>query len=110
MNLKHYYRDVAAIEESIEEPFVMVVSLETKNGGKAGVMTEVSRETAARLVVEKRARLAMPDEVEQMRADQELERQLRELGELEERVRIARAAEAELDRLKESIAEAYKRV
>ncbi len=110
MNLKHYYRDVAAIEESIEEPFPMVVSLETSTGGKAGVMTEVSRATAARLLVEKRARLATPEGTEQLRAEQELERQLRELGELEEKVRIARYAEAELDRLKESIAEAYKRV
>ncbi|MCL5744213.1 MAG: hypothetical protein M1541_09860 [Acidobacteria bacterium] len=47
---------------SLREPVVVVVSLETPDGGKAGVRTEVSRQTAAKMLVEGRARLASEQE------------------------------------------------
>jgi hypothetical protein len=35
MTLKEYYRAVDAILATIEEPFVVVISLQTPNGGRA---------------------------------------------------------------------------
>ncbi len=46
----------------------MVISKATPDGGKAGVRTEVSRGTAAKLVVEGKARLASKEEGEAYRA------------------------------------------
>ena len=40
------------------DSFPLVVSLETSDGGKAGTITEVTREQAAKLIVENCARLA----------------------------------------------------
>jgi len=62
MDLQVYYKKIRALEESLKDPSVVVVSLETPDGGRAGVRTEVSRRTAARMVVEGGARLAAPEE------------------------------------------------
>ena len=43
-------------------PYVVVISLETPEGGKPGRATEVSRASAAQLIVEGKARLAGADE------------------------------------------------
>jgi hypothetical protein len=40
------------MEKSIEAPFVIVVSRKTRNGGRRGVKTEVSRAVAARMIVD----------------------------------------------------------
>ena len=45
---------------------MVVISLETPDGGKAGVPTEVSRRNAARLIVEGWAELANADEIGQL--------------------------------------------
>jgi hypothetical protein len=58
MDVKQYYRKLREIEASINDPFVFVSSLETADGGKPGVIAEVSREHAAKLIAEGRARLA----------------------------------------------------
>ncbi len=62
MDVRIYFQKVRQIEASIIKPHTVVMSLETPDGGKAGVMTEVSRMTAARLVAENKARLATEEE------------------------------------------------
>ena len=62
MDLRVFYQKIRQLEQEIEEPHVVVVSLETPDGGKPGVKTEVTRENAARMVVEGRARLASSSE------------------------------------------------
>lgn len=62
MNLKDYYAKVREVEESLGEGDVLVCSLATPDGGRAGVLTMVSRRTAARLVVEGKARAASAEE------------------------------------------------
>ncbi|MCW5981897.1 MAG: hypothetical protein KIT09_27680 [Bryobacteraceae bacterium] len=62
MDLRAYYRKIRQIEEGLEESDVVVVSNETPDGGKAGVLSEASRGIAARLLVEGRARLATAEE------------------------------------------------
>jgi len=100
MNLKDYYRDVTAQEAAIEEPFVLVISLPTPNGGRAGVVSEVNRPTAARLIVDKQARLASAEEVEKLRSEREEKQRIADLAALQERVRMTRLAEDELRALR----------
>ncbi len=62
MDVRIYFQKVRQIEASITKPHTLVMSLETPDGGKPGVMTEVSRFMAARLVAENKARLATEEE------------------------------------------------
>lgn len=103
MNLRDYYREITAQEASIEEPFALVISLQTPNGGRAGVVSEVNRVTAAKLIVDRQARLATPEEVKKLRDDQEEKRRQKDLASLQERVRMTRLAEDELRALKKAL-------
>lgn len=62
MDLRQYYAAVRLIEDQIAESDVLIVSEATSDGGKAGVLSEVSRHAGARLVVEQKARLATAEE------------------------------------------------
>lgn len=64
MDLKLFYQKMRRIEQEITTPHVVMVSLETPDGGKPGVQTEVGRESAAKLIVEGRSRLATPEEAD----------------------------------------------
>ena len=56
MHLQAYYQNIREMEDSLPEEWVQVVSLETADGGRAGVVTEVARRAAARLIVDGKAR------------------------------------------------------
>ena len=62
MDVKQYYRRLREIENAITENYPVVVSLETADGGRAGVLSEVPRGIAAKMILEGRA--ALPSEVE----------------------------------------------
>ena len=62
MDLRAYYRKVREVESSLPQAFVILVSRETPDGGKAGVMSEVSRLSAAKQVAEGRASVATEEE------------------------------------------------
>jgi hypothetical protein len=62
MDIRVYFQKIREIEAGIEGPYVVVISLETPEGGKAGCMTEVNRASAARLIVDAKVRLASTDE------------------------------------------------
>jgi hypothetical protein len=62
MDLRAFYQKIRICEQEIREPHVVVVSLETGDGGKPGVKTEVSRAAAAKMIVEGKARIADKDE------------------------------------------------
>ncbi|HEY7338466.1 MAG TPA: hypothetical protein VH639_26505 [Bryobacteraceae bacterium] len=68
MDLKVYYRKIREIEAGIAEPFVVVVSKATEEGGKAGVKSEVPRRIAAKMIAEETAGLATPEEAAEFRA------------------------------------------
>jgi hypothetical protein len=74
MNLRDFYANVRNTLATIEDPFVVLVSKTTTDGGKAGVMTLVKRETAARLIVEDRARLATDEESTSYFSDEKAKR------------------------------------
>jgi|GEM_PF-383542 len=54
MDVRQYYRKLREIESGITEPYLLVTSLETSDGGKPGIISEVSREDAAKLIIEGR--------------------------------------------------------
>ena len=54
MDLRIYFQKMRAIENEIAEPFVIVSSLDTPDGGRAGRLTEVARGVAAQLLVDAR--------------------------------------------------------
>jgi hypothetical protein len=58
MDLKIYYQKIREVERQIEGDDAVVISLETSDGGRSGVATEVPKRLAAKMVVEGRARLA----------------------------------------------------
>jgi len=62
MDLQIYYKKIRELEESLKDPSVVVVSLETPDGGRAGVRTEVPRRIAAKMLVEGAVRLATAEE------------------------------------------------
>jgi hypothetical protein len=73
MDLRVYYQKLRKIEAELTEPFVVIVSRATQDGGKAGVKTDVPRSVAAKMLTEERADLASPEESAQFRGDVERE-------------------------------------
>jgi nicotinic acid mononucleotide adenylyltransferase len=103
MNLKDYYREIDAVLATIESNFVLVASLPTPNGGRAGVVSEVNRTTAAKMIVERSARLMTPEEVAALQTKQVEAQRQRDLADLQDRVRMTRLAEEELVALKKAM-------
>ena len=68
MDLRVFYTKIREATELIPGEFAVLVSRETPDGGKPGVMSEASKAIAARMLVEGRARLATPGEVETFRS------------------------------------------
>jgi hypothetical protein len=62
MDIRVYFQKVREAEKAIQDAYVVVVSLETPEGGKPGTMTEVSRASAAQLIVDSKGRLASAEE------------------------------------------------
>jgi hypothetical protein len=69
-----YWQKVHAVEATIAQtdvdsrhPSVVIISRATAQGGKAGVLKEADRRTAARLIVEGLADLATPQQAAEFR-------------------------------------------
>jgi hypothetical protein len=67
MDLRKYYRDIGEAMKQMTEKEVVICSLETPDGGRAGLWSEVPKEIAAKLVVERRARAADEEETAEYR-------------------------------------------
>jgi hypothetical protein len=59
--LRSYYQKIRQLEESLLEPFVVLESHETPDGGKEGLLTEVPKRLAAKMIADGRGRLASED-------------------------------------------------
>lgn len=102
MDLRIFYQKMRQVEAGISEPHVVVASLETPDGGKAGQLTEVARESAARLLVEGRARLATADEANGYREAQAAKKQAADAA-LASRTPVTLIGEPELKALKAAL-------
>lgn len=67
MDLRAYYKKVREAEASLREEHVVVVSIATAEGGKAGVRTETPRLVAAKLIALGSARPATEEESAEFR-------------------------------------------
>ena len=102
MDVKVFYQKLRKIEQGIADEHVVLVSHETPDGGQAGLKTEVSREVAARMIAEGRARLAELDESTEYRertaeAQREAERRA-----AAERVQVKVIAHADIHPVKKA--------
>ena len=95
-----FYQKIRKLQEEIPTPHPVVVSHDTPDGGKAGRKTEVTRENAARLVVEGRARLATPEETAEYQS--QLEKAHRQVEEQ------TLASQEQLNSLRDSVLKALK--
>jgi hypothetical protein len=100
MDLRAFYQKLRQTEASIGEAHVVVVSLETPDGGRVGVRTEVPRALAARMVVENRARLATPEESAELREQAAEAKRQAEQAAAASKIQIAVVSESELKMLK----------
>lgn len=62
MDVRKYFRKIKELQAELGPADVIVCSLDTHDGGRAGVLTEVSPRVAGELIVNQRARLATPEE------------------------------------------------
>jgi len=62
VDLRLYYSKIREVESTLDTPYVVVVSMATSDGGKAGVLTETTRHQAAKQIAEGKARPATEDE------------------------------------------------
>ncbi len=100
MDLKVYYRKVREVEEATAEPEVVIVSLDTADGGLGGVRTEVRRKVAARLIVEGKARLARPEEAAEFREQAREAKRVAEQQAAAARMQVTVVSEADLRMLR----------
>lgn len=100
MDLRVYYQKVRQVEAGLTERDVVVVSHETAEGGRAGVRSEVSKRTAAQMVVSGRARLATAEEAAEFRQEAEAARQAIEQQRAASRVQFTVVSEADLRSLR----------
>jgi hypothetical protein len=69
MDMRAYYKRLREAEGQLTGAEFVMVSLATSEGGRAGVLTEVPRTVAARLLAEGRAELATEDAALQFREE-----------------------------------------
>ena len=89
VDLRQYFRKIREIEASLAEEYPILNSLETPDGGRAGVVSEVPRFVAAKMIVEGRAAIATEAEREQYRQEQMAAKAAAEKAELAKRVQVA---------------------
>jgi len=70
MDLRLYYQKIREASSKIADAFPVVVSKETADGGKDGILNEVTRAIAAKMLVEGLARLASAEESAALRQEQ----------------------------------------
>ena len=98
MDVKQYYRKIREVESAIVDTYPLVVSLETADGGKAGLVSEVPRALAAKMIVESRAILANDDDRVRYADAQTAAKKAAEKAELASRLQVAIIADPDLHR------------
>jgi hypothetical protein len=100
MDLKLYYQKIRDLEQDLKAVYAVVVSLETPDGGTAGLKTEVSARAAAMMIVDGRARVASSEEDREFQ-EQKLEaKRVADHIEASKRMQITVVSESDLRALK----------
>ena len=88
MDLRQYFRKIREVEANMPDPHVFVTSLETPDGGRAGVVTEVPRDVAAKMITEGRAQLSTKAERDQFLETQKAARAAAQRAELAQKLQV----------------------
>ena len=96
MDVKQYFRKLREVENSFIDSYPVVISLETSDGGKAGLISEMSRPVAAKMIVEGRAVVATEEQKAFYYEQQEAAKRAAEKAEFAKRVQVAIIADPEL--------------
>lgn len=96
MDVKQYFRRLRETEANISETYPLVMSLETEDGGKAGLITEVPRHIAAKMIVEGRAVLANEEEKAKYREQQAVAQRASEKEQMARRLQVAILSDTDL--------------
>lgn len=99
MDLKAYYTKVRLTAATYTEKDVVIVSLATGDGGKAGVYTEVPKDVAATMVVEGTAQVVSAEQAAAFRQAHANEKQRLEREREAMRVPMTVITTADLNRL-----------
>lgn len=62
MEVRSYFQRIRSVEESLPGAHVVVASLATADGGREGRLLELTRSLAAKMIVDKKARIATDEE------------------------------------------------
>ena len=100
MDLRQYYQKIREKQASFKDAYPIVVSLETGDGGKTGVLTEVTPPIAARMVVDGTAIEASEDQATEFRGLQAEERRLAQEAAEAAKVQIAVVTTDDFKRIK----------
>jgi molybdenum-dependent DNA-binding transcriptional regulator ModE len=101
MDLRSYYKKVREADAALTAKDVVLVSVETTEGGRAGVRTEVPRVIAARLIAELRARIATEDETREFHQTNRDAKETHEQEEAARRVQVMVIPSHELKKQRE---------
>lgn len=99
MDVRTYYQKIRDTEAMIPAPFVVVISQATDDGGKEGVLVEVPRHLAAKMVVEGSAQLAPAADVAAFHQSQELAYKAAQEAAAASRVEVTMVSSDELKKL-----------
>jgi hypothetical protein len=88
VDLRQYFKKIRDTESGLADAFPLVVSLETSDGGKAGTISEVTREQASKLIVENCARLANEAETKAYFDKQASDKKASDRAEMARRVQV----------------------
>lgn len=94
MDLKQYYKKLREIESGLKDEDVLVISLDTADGGKAGVVSEVPRDVAAKMILEGRGVLAGEKEKQAYFERQAATKKAAQKAELARRIQVAIIADS----------------
>ena len=95
MDLRVYFQKVRQLEATIPHEHLVVVSEDTGDGGRGGVLTEVARYTAAKLIIEGRAKPATEEQAKAYYAAELAKRQTAQRAEFANNVQVTLVAEPE---------------
>lgn len=96
MDVKQFFQRVREVAIQLPSDAVVIKSLATTNGGKAGVMTEAGRQTAATEIVNGSAVLASSEEATAYYQEMEAKRQVAERAQALTRFQISLSTAAQL--------------
>src|SRR4051794_35424527 len=100
MDTKAYYQKIRDVEAGLMKTFAVVVSLETPDGGAAGLLTEALPRLAAKMIVDGLARLASEEEEKTFLDQKQEAKRVAEHVEAAKRMQVTVVSESDLRALR----------